>query len=376
MTWQVLLLPGDGIGPEVLGAARPVMDVAARALEEAGGRGIRFTEAAVGGAAVDACGEPLPEETLRQAQEADAVLLGAVGGPRWDGLPPERRPEAGLLALRKALGVWANLRPVKTLPGQAASSPLRESAAARVDLLIVRELTGGLYFGRPRARERTAAGGARAVDTMEYTDAEIRRVAHVAFQAARARRRRVTSVDKANVLENSRLWREVVTEVAAAYPDVELEHQLVDSAAMRLVARPADYDVILTENLFGDILSDLAGGLLGGLGTLPSASLGDGRPGLYEPVHGSAPDIAGQDRANPAAAILSFALLCAHSLEAPWLAAEIEAAVAETMAEAAARGPWGTRETGRRVAARLEDRLAAPRYALLHRYNRRAAAGR
>ncbi|MDA8198963.1 MAG: 3-isopropylmalate dehydrogenase [Thermaerobacter sp.] len=343
--WRLVLLPGDGIGPEVLAAVRPLLERASWEFESRSGRRLDVQEAVVGGAAVDRFGTPLPEETLRCAQSADAVLLGAVGGPAWDGLAPDRRPEAGLLALRRALGVYANLRPARTLP--ATRSPLRPEVALGVDVLLVRELTGGLYFGEPRRRWVRQDGLRAAVDTMTYDEEEIRRVARVAFEAARERRGRVTSVDKANVLACSRLWREVVTEVAGEYPDVRLDHQLVDSATLRLVQRPDEYDVILTENLFGDILSDLLGGIVGQFGALASASLGADGPGLFEPVHGSAPDLAGRDLATPAGAILSFALACRYAFGAPDLAQFLTEAVDDVLGEDAG---LGTRAFGERVA--------------------------
>jgi 3-isopropylmalate dehydrogenase len=360
--WRLLLLPGDGIGPEVLDAARPVIEVTAWSLASRTGRGIALSEAAIGGAAVDATGSPLPPATLAAARAADAILMGAVGGPAWDSLPAAQRPEAGLLGLRKALGVYANLRPARIWPGQLEASPLRSEVAADVDLLVVRELTGGLYFGEPRRRFRDAAGVRQAVDTMTYSEGEVARIARVAFTAARRRRSRVVSVDKANVLDCSRLWREVVSEVREEFPDVALSHQLVDSMAMNLVAHPGHYDVILTENMFGDILSDLVGGVVGSLGLLPSASLGDGGPGLYEPVHGSAPDIAGRDLANPAGTILSFAMLLRHSLDAPAMADAVERAVARVLEETASR-PLGTRAFGERTAQVLRSEQQAARMA-------------
>ncbi|MDI3317904.1 MAG: 3-isopropylmalate dehydrogenase [Bacillota bacterium] len=362
--WRLLLLPGDGIGPEVSEATEAVLEVAAAWLERRSGRGVAVRRGWIGGAAIDRWGVPLPEETLEAARASDAVLLAAVGGPRWEHLPGHLRPEAGLLALRRELGVYANLRPATVWPGLEDRSPLRPEVVAGTDCLVVRELTGGLYYGQPRGRGVGSGGEIRAVDTMEYTAEEVRRVAHVAFRAARRRRRKVTSVDKANVLENSRLWREVVSNVARDYPDVHLEHQLVDSAAMLLVSQPARFDVVLTENLFGDVLSDLAGGVVGSLGLLPSASLGEGGPGLYEPVHGSAPDIAGQGVANPLGMILSLAMLLEHSFQAPWLAEELRQAVDEVLSEGwrtpDIAGPGsrlvGTAEMGRRVAEALERR--------------------
>ena len=319
-TPRIVLLPGDGIGPEIVAAAR-------RLLEALGG--FRFEEHLVGGGSIDAHGTALTEEVLEACREADAVLLGAVGGPRWDTTDPDApRPEQGLLGLRKGMGLYANLRPVRPSPALVGSSPLREERIAGTDLLVVRELTGGIYFGG------SGRAGDVAHDTCEYSAAEIERIARVGFEAAQRRAAdsgrgpRVTSVDKANVLETSRLWREVVGRVAAGYPDVELDHLLVDNAAMQLVARPAEFDVIVTENLFGDILSDESAMLTGSLGMLPSASLGAaGAPGLFEPVHGSAPDIAGQGIANPLATFLSAAMMLRHGLQRPADAARVEAAV-------------------------------------------------
>ena len=319
-------LPGDGVGPEVAREAELVL----RQCAAAGGWELDLVEGLVGGASIDACGLPLDEPTLALALESDAVFKGPVGGPRWDHLRGPQRCEAGLLKLRRELDVYANLRPTIVAPALAACSPLRaEILGEGVDVLIVRELTGGAYFGEPRGRF-----GDRAVDTMAYTEDEVERLARVGFAAAAGRRRHVTSVDKANVLESSRLWRDVVTEVARDYPGVTLEHQLVDSCAMQLVAKPTAFDVIITENLFGDILSDLAGVLAGSLGMLPSASLGTpGRPGLYEPVHGAAPDIAGRGVANPIASILTVALLLRHSLHRPTEAGAVSAAVAAALRE-------------------------------------------
>jgi 3-isopropylmalate dehydrogenase len=322
---RVVLLPGDGIGPEVIAEAALVLREAAAAE----GVPLETTEQIVGGAAIDRDGHPLPKATLDAARGADAVLLGAVGSPRHDRLPRDRRPEQALLGLRREMGVFANLRPVRLNPSLIGASPLRPEVVGGTDLVIVRELTGGLYFGTPRGVEGSG-DGRRARNTMAYSAGEIRRIARVAFETARGRRKRVTSVDKANILETSQLWREVVEETADSYPDVALDHLYVDNAAMQLVARPAEFDVILTENLFGDILSDEAAMLAGGIGMLPSASLGEG-PGLYEPVHGSAPDIAGKGLANPLAAILSAALLLRHSLRLPAAADRIEAAVDQVL---------------------------------------------
>ena len=317
---RIVLLPGDGIGPEIV--------VAARRLLEALGE-FEFSEELMGGCSIDAHGTALTDEVLDACRAADAVLLGAVGGPKWDTTDPDApRPEQGLLGLRKGMGLYANLRPVRPSPALIGASPLKEDRIAGTDLLVVRELTGGIYFGD------SGRDGDSAHDTCEYSAAEIERIARVGFEAARRRaegadrKPRVTSVDKANVLETSRLWREVVGRVASDYPDVALDHLLVDNAAMQLVSRPADFDVIVTENLFGDILSDESAMLTGSLGMLPSASLGaDGEPGLFEPVHGSAPDIAGQGIANPLATFLSTAMMLRHGLDRPDQAARIDAAV-------------------------------------------------
>ena len=326
MKASIVLLPGDGIGPEVVAQGRRVLErVAARF-----GHAFTFEEHIVGGAAIDATGEPLPRATLAACERADAILLGAVGGPRWDDPRAEVRPEQGLLGLRRALGLYANLRPVRVHPALAAVSPLKADRLEGVDVLFVRELTGGLYFGRPRLRERVG-DRTRAVDTLEYTDEEIRRVVRLAFRLATGRggKKLVTSVDKANVLESSRLWREVAAEVAREPGNaaIKLEHQLVDSCAMRLVTAPRSFDVVVTENMFGDILTDEAAVLAGSLGLLPSASLGDGRRGLYEPIHGSAPDIAGKGIANPLGTIGSAAMLLRHSLGLEEEARAVEQAV-------------------------------------------------
>jgi 3-isopropylmalate dehydrogenase len=317
---RIALLPGDGIGPEIVAAAQRLLE----ALGE-----FEFAEHLMGGCSIDAHGTALTDEVLDACRAADAVLLGAVGGPKWDTTDPDApRPEQGLLGLRKGMGLYANLRPVRPSPALVGASPLRPEVIAGTDLLVVRELTGGIYFGE------SGRDGDSAHDTCEYSAAEVERIARVGFEAAQRRAEgsgraaRVTSVDKANVLETSRLWREVVGRVAPDYPDVELGHLLVDNAAMQLVSRPADFDVIVTENLFGDILSDESAMLTGSLGMLPSASLGaDGDPGLFEPVHGSAPDIAGQGVANPLATFLSAAMMLRHGLGRPDEAARIDAAV-------------------------------------------------
>ena len=350
---RIVLLPGDGIGPEVVRAARVVLDTACKQdrIE------LTFDAHLIGGAAIDATGAALPDETLQACQRADAVLLGAVGGPKWDDPAAKVRPEQGLLGLRRALGLYANLRPVRPHPALADVSPLKASRLDGVDLIFVRELTGGVYFGQPRGRDKITGGGERAYDTLEYTDSEIRRVVRLAFRLASERKKRVTSIDKANVLESSRLWRQTANEVAKEFPAVSLEHQLVDSAAMRLVTEPAKYDVIVTENMFGDILTDEAAVLAGSLGLLPSASLGDSRVGLYEPIHGSAPDIANRGIANPLGTIASAALLLRHSLAAPSTAARIERAIDRTLADglrtADLGGTLGTDALTRAVVERL-----------------------
>jgi 3-isopropylmalate dehydrogenase len=328
MRASIVLLPGDGIGPEIVEQARRVLEAVARI----GGHSFEMREHRVGGASMDATGVPLTDEALEACRRADAVLLGAVGGPKWDDPSRAHRPEQGLFRLRFGLGLYANLRPVRAFPGLEDSSPLKRERANGVDLLIVRELTGGLYFGQPCLRETTPEG-LRAVDTLCYTEPEIRRVVRLAFVHATGRRKLVTSVDKANALETSRLWRQVASEVAQDFPEVRLEHQLVDSCAMRLVTRPASFDVIVTENMFGDILSDEAAVIGGSLGLLPSASLGDSRLGLYEPIHGSAPDIAGQGIANPLGTILSAALLLRYSLGLEKEARAVERAVERAVAD-------------------------------------------
>ncbi len=321
MKAKITLLPGDGIGPEVVEAAVGVL----AAVAESFGHTFKFEERLIGGCAIDATGTALPDETLESCQQADAVLLGAVGGPKWDNPTASVRPEQGLLGIRKALGLFANLRPIQPDPALLGASPLRPERLAGVDLMVVRELTGGIYFGQPRLRhkvlnEQTGLQEDEAIDTMTYTESEVRRVAHLAFQLARQRRNKVTSVDKANVLECSRLWRQTVSQVAKEYPDVMLEDLLVDAAAMHLLTRPSSFDVMLTANLFGDILTDEASVLSGSMGNLPSASLGEAKNslgmarGLYEPIHGSAPDIAGKGIANPIGTILSLALLLEYSL--------------------------------------------------------------
>ncbi len=329
MSHHIVLLPGDGIGPDIIQSAVKVIE-RVMALE---GQPVTFSEHLLGGVAIDQTGVPLPDATKEAVVHADAVLLGAVGGPKWDQGPGHLRPEAGLLGLRKALGVYANLRPVKAYQELLGASPLREDVARQVDLLIIRELTGGVYFGE-RERGHLANGERFAKDTMYYAESEVRRVVKRGFEAARLRQKRLTSVDKANVLDSSRMWREIVMEMAGDYPDVKVEHALVDSCAMHLVTQPERFDVVVTENLFGDILSDEAAVLTGSIGLLPSASLGEG-PGLYEPIHGSAPDIAGLGIANPLGTILSSALMLRYSFNMETAAKRIEDAVAAVLANGA-----------------------------------------
>lgn len=353
---RIAVIPGDGIGPEVVKQAIVVLEAVARKF----GHQFEFQEVLMGGAALDAVGVPLPDETLKVCLESDAVLLGAVGGPKWDDLPGHLRPEAGLLGIRKGLNLFANLRPAKVFPQLKSASTLKEEILGEgLDILVVRELTGDLYFGeKGRAK---VSDGEKAWDTAVYSTHEVERVAHVAFKIARGRRRKVTSVDKANVLESSRLWREVVSRVGQQYPDVELNHMYVDNAAMQLIRNPGQFDVILTTNMFGDILSDEAAMLTGSLGMLPSASLGEGKLGLYEPVHGSAPDIAGQDKANPIATIMSAAMMLRYSFGLEREARAIEDAVSRVLeqgyrtADIATPGDTvvGTQEMGRLIAQNL-----------------------
>jgi len=331
MKASIVLLPGDGVGPEVVTETRKVLDAVASKF----GHQLSYAAHLIGGIAIDETGDPLPAETLAACKEADAILLGAVGGPKWDNPNAKTRPEKGLLAIRQGLGLYANLRPVKSYPELIDSSPLKRERVEGVNLLVLRELTGGLYFGKPQFRERTAEGKRRAVDTMEYSDVEIQRIVKLGFVLARGRSKKLTSVDKANVLDSSRLWREIAVEISKEFPDVSLEHQLVDSCAMRLVTAPGSFDVMVTENMFGDILSDEAAVLTGSLGMLPSASLGEGKLGLYEPIHGSAPDIAGKGIANPLGTILSGAMLLRHSLGLEKEAAAIESAVERALGKGA-----------------------------------------
>jgi 3-isopropylmalate dehydrogenase len=364
MKANIVLLPGDGIGPEVVAEAVRVLE----AVASKHGHSFTFAERLVGGCSIEKFGVSLTDETLADCQAADAVLLGAVGGPKWDDPAAKDRPERGLLALRKGLGVFANLRPVKVHPALMEWSPLKPEKLQGVDILVVRELTGGLYFGWPKGRD-VKDGRERAVDTLEYYDYEVERVLKLAFDLAKGRRKKVTSVDKANVLESSRLWRQMAAKVGAENPEVELEHVLVDTAAMRLVASPARMDVVVTENMFGDILTDEASVLAGSMGMLPSASLGQppggedkgpGRSrsaGLYEPIHGSAPDIAGQGVANPVGAILSSALLLRYSLGLEAEAVSIEQAVERAISEGARTVDVGGRLNTRQMADEIISRL-------------------
>lgn len=352
MNFNITLLPGDGIGPEVVSEAVRVLDVVAHKCNHT----FNYQERLMGGCSIHKYGTSLTDETLADCQSADAILFGAVGGPKWDDPNAKDRPERGLLRLRKGLGVFANLRPVKVHPALVEASPLKPEKLKDVDILVLRELTGGLYFGQPKMRD-TKDGCERAVDTLEYYDFEIRRIVELAFDLATGRKKKVTSVDKANVLESSRLWRQVATQVGKEHPDVTLEHQLVDSAAMKLITGPASMDVIVTENMFGDILTDEASVLAGSMGMLPSASLSEAglglpherRMGLYEPIHGSAPDIAGQGIANPVGTILSAALMLRYSLKLEEEAAVIERAVDETITEGARTADLGGTLTTRQM---------------------------
>ncbi|AFY82088.1 3-isopropylmalate dehydrogenase [Oscillatoria acuminata] len=325
--YRITLLPGDGIGPEIMAIAVDVLNLVGQQLDLS----FTFTEAAIGGSAIDATGEPLPSETLNQCQDSDAVLLAAIGGYKWDNLPRHQRPETGLLGLRAGLNLFANLRPATILPQLVDASSLKREVVEGVDIMVVRELTGGIYFGQPKGIFETETGEKRGVNTMAYTDSEIDRIGRVAFETARKRQGKLCSVDKANVLDVSQLWRDRITQLAAEYSDVELSHLYVDNAAMQLVRWPKQFDTIVTGNLFGDILSDAAAMLTGSIGMLPSASLGASGPGLFEPVHGSAPDIAGQDKANPIAQVLSAAMMLRYGLDQPEAATKIEQAVLQVL---------------------------------------------
>jgi 3-isopropylmalate dehydrogenase len=366
MEATIVLLPGDGIGPEVVSAARSVLEALARKF----GHTFHMEEHPIGGYAIDMVGTALPGDSLAACRKADAILLGAVGGPKWDDPGAAIRPEQGLLGLRKALDLFGNLRPVRPHPDLVSASPLRAERLQDVDLLVVRELTGDVYFGEPRLRRKVADRSGQvevqAVDTMSYTEGEVRRVAHLAFKLARQRRCKVTSVDKANVLESSRLWRQIVSQTAVQYPDVRLEHLLVDAAAMYLLTRPASFDVLLTSNLFGDILTDEASVLSGSMGNLPSASLGEtsnshNKPqGLYEPIHGSAPDIAGKGIANPIGTVLSAALLLRYSLGLEAEAQSIEAAVDEALSDGCRTPDLGGSLLTRMMTEEIIKHLALP----------------
>jgi 3-isopropylmalate dehydrogenase len=352
MKASIILLPGDGIGPEVTRAAQRVLTQEALL----GRHEFSFTTHLIGGCSIDATGVALTQEVLASCKAANAVLLGAVGGPRWDNPQASVRPEQGLLALRKGLSLYANLRPVKPYPALLDATPLKPECVKEVDVMVVRELTGGLYFGTPRGRDEVD-GLLRAFDTMEYYEYEIRRVVELAFRLARERRKKVTSVDKANILETSRLWRQTASDVAKGFPDVTLEHMLVDTASMRLISSPAGFDVLVTENMFGDILTDEASVLAGSMGLLPSASIGEGGPGVYEPIHGSAPDIAGKGCANPVGAILSAALLLRHSLrlgdEAEAVERAVDSAIADGFRTTDIRGTHGTEEVTEGIVKRI-----------------------
>ncbi len=362
MEAKIVILPGDGIGPEVTEAALAVLS----AVSDKYGHTFETEERLIGGCAIDTHGTALPEETKAACLAADAVLLGAVGGPKWDDPTAAVRPEQGLLGIRQAMGLFANLRPVRPHPDLLDASPLRPERLQGVDLLVIRELTGGIYFGLPRER-RQVNGETQAVDTLTYSQSEIRRVAHAAFQAARKRTSKVTSVDKANVLESSRLWRQTVNEVATEYPDVTLEHVLVDAAAMHLLTRPSTFDVMVTENMFGDILTDEASVLSGSMGNLPSASIGKSRnrhgcpQGLYEPIHGSAPDIAGKGIANPVGTVLSLAMMLRQSFGLEVEAVAVETAVTQALnagcrtADLATNGqqPLSTKEMTAQIVSNL-----------------------
>ncbi|RJP49627.1 MAG: 3-isopropylmalate dehydrogenase [Anaerolineaceae bacterium] len=360
MNFKITLLPGDGIGPEVIAEAVRALETIARKYDHT----FDFQERLMGGCSIDKYGSSLTDETLADCQSSDAVLLGAVGGPKWDDPNAKDRPERGLLALRKGLGVFANLRPVKVHPALVDASPLKPERLGGVDILVVRELTGGLYFGQPKMREMKD-GCERAVDTLEYFDYEIRRVMELAFDLARGRRKKVTSVDKANVLESSRLWRQTASSIGTENPDIELEHTLVDTASMKLITAPASFDVVVTENMFGDILTDEASVLAGSMGMLPSAGLGEAgsrsdgeaRMGLYEPIHGSAPDIAGRGVANPIGTILSAAMMLRHSFKLESEACSIESAVEQTVTGGARTADLGGKLTTRQMTDEIIKRI-------------------
>ncbi|MBX3035575.1 MAG: 3-isopropylmalate dehydrogenase [Anaerolineales bacterium] len=352
MEYKITLLPGDGIGPEVVGEATKVLDAVANKYDHT----FNFQERLMGGCSIDKYGTSLTDEALADSKDSDAVLLGAVGGPKWDDPKAKDRPERGLLALRKGLGVFANLRPVKVHPSLIESSPLKPEKLKDVDILVIRELTGGLYFGQPKMREMRD-GKQYAVDTLEYFDYEIERIIKLAFELAKDRKKKVTSVDKANVLESSRLWRQIASNIGTQNPDIQLEHTLVDTAAMRLITFPASMDVVVTENMFGDILTDEASVLAGSMGMLPSASLSESTVGLYEPIHGSAPDIAGQGIANPIGTILSCALMLRYSLKLEFEAQAIEKAVDAVVSSGAKTADLGGKLTTRQMADEIIKKI-------------------
>ena len=352
MNFKITLLPGDGIGPEVVGEAVRVLETIASKYKHS----FDFQERLMGGCSIDKFGSSLTDETLADCVASDSVLLGAVGGPKWDDPKAKDRPERGLLALRKGLGVFANLRPIKVHPALMDGSPLKPEKLKGVDILVIRELTGGLYFGFPKGRD-IKDGRERAVDTLEYYDYEIKRIMNLAFNLAKGRKKKVTSVDKANVLESSRLWRQIATQVGKENPDVQLEHILVDTASMKLITGPAWMDVIVTENMFGDILTDEASVLAGSMGLLPSASLGESTVGLYEPIHGSAPDIAGKGIANPIGTILSTALMLRYSFKLEAEAAAIEKAVDDAITDGVRSADIGGKLTTRQMADEIIKRL-------------------
>ncbi|XP_052175958.1 3-isopropylmalate dehydrogenase 2, chloroplastic-like [Diospyros lotus] len=362
--YSITLLPGDGIGPEVISVAKNVLNLTG-SLE---GIVFDFKEMPVGGAALDLTGVPLPEETLLSAKQSDAVLLGAIGGYKWDNNEKQLKPETGLLQLREGLKVFANLRPASVLPQLIDASTLKKEVAEGVDLMVIRELTGGIYFGKPRGFDTNKNGEEIGFNTEVYATYEIDRIAHIAFEAARKRRGKLCSVDKANVLEASMLWRKRVTAIASEYPDVELSHMYVDNAAMQLVRNPKQFDTIVTNNIFGDILSDEASMITGSIGMLPSASLSKSGPGLFEPIHGSAPDIAGQDKANPLATVLSAAMLLRYGLGEEKAAQRIEAAVLDTLDRGFRTGDIysggeklvGCKEMGYEVVKSIDPKIAAP----------------
>jgi 3-isopropylmalate dehydrogenase len=352
LEYKITILPGDGIGPEVVTEATKVLDVIANKYDHT----FNFQERLMGGCSIDKYGTSITDETLADCKDSDAVLLGAVGGPKWDDPNAKDRPERGLLALRKGLGVFANLRPVKVHPALIDSSPLKPEKLKDVDILVVRELTGGLYFGQPKLREMKN-GNERAVDTLEYFDFEIKRIIELAFELAKGRKKKVTSVDKANILESSRMWRQIASNIGTQNPDIQLEHTLVDTAAMRLITSPASMDVVVTENMFGDILTDEASVLAGSMGMLPSASLSESTVGLYEPIHGSAPDIAGKGIANPIGTILSCALMLRYSLNLENEACAIEKAVEQTITNGARTADLGGKLTTHQMADEIIKNL-------------------